>query len=54
MLRVATAGVNPRSLPSYVAFEQRMAQLGYREGQNFIFDFRHTQSTDAYEAAYRA
>jgi hypothetical protein len=35
MLRVGTANVQPRSAPQWVAFERRMAELGYLEGKNF-------------------
>src|SRR5437879_3082661 len=37
---VLGAGVNPRSAPFYVAFEQRLRELGYVEGQNLTIDFR--------------
>ena len=34
------AGGNPRSAPFYVAFEKRLAELGYVEGRNLTIDFR--------------
>ncbi len=37
---VLGAGVNPRSAPFYVAFEQRLRDLGYVEGQSITIDFR--------------
>jgi len=39
VLRVGNVGTLSRSMPWLVAFEQRMAELGYRDGQNFVFDF---------------
>ena len=39
LLRVGTVGVNPRSLPTWVAFEHRMSELGYQDGRNFVFDY---------------
>jgi putative ABC transport system substrate-binding protein len=39
MLRLGTVSVNPRSSPFYMAFEQRLAELGYEEGKNFAFEF---------------
>jgi len=36
---VLSAG-NPRSAPQWVAFEQRLRELGYLDGQGFILDFR--------------
>jgi putative ABC transport system substrate-binding protein len=53
MLRVGAASLTPRSSPFFVAFEQRMAELGYQEGKNFIFDFLRVASGDGYEAAHR-
>jgi putative tryptophan/tyrosine transport system substrate-binding protein len=32
---------NPRSAPQFVAFAQRLRELGYVEGQNFAFEFRN-------------
>src|SRR5262245_687580 len=52
-LRLGTVSVNPRSSPFYVAFEQRLAELGYQEGKNFLFDFVQIQSTDGYESGFR-
>ena len=53
MLRVGSVSANPRSNIATVAFEQQMAKLGYREGQNFIFDYVNVPSVDAYEAGFR-
>jgi hypothetical protein len=38
ILRVGLVGVQPRTTAIYVAFLQRMAELGYEEGKNFVFD----------------
>ena len=37
---VLGSGVNPRSAPFYAAFEQRLRDLGYVDGQNITIDFR--------------
>jgi ABC-type uncharacterized transport system substrate-binding protein len=43
-LRVGTASaINPRTTSFWVAFEHRMRELGYVEGQNFSFDFLDMQ-----------
>jgi len=34
------SAANPRTAPQWVAFEQRLRELGYVDGQNFSFDFR--------------
>jgi putative ABC transport system substrate-binding protein len=52
-LRVATANAQPRTAPQWAAFVQRMADLGYREGRNFTFDYVQVQDTAAWEDAYR-
>jgi putative ABC transport system substrate-binding protein len=41
---VLGAGVNPRSASFYVAFEQRLRELGYVEGQNITIDFRRSSA----------
>jgi putative ABC transport system substrate-binding protein len=53
MLRVGTANVQPRWAPQWVAFERRMAELGYLEGKNFTFDHIQIPSTEAWESSYR-
>ena len=52
-LRVAVVAVQPRSAPNWTIFVRRMAELGYVEGKNFIFDYVQAPSTDAFEAVYR-
>jgi putative ABC transport system substrate-binding protein len=37
--RVGIATIQPRAAPIYVAFDQRMRELGYIEGQNLVMDF---------------
>ena len=34
---------NPRSLPLWLAFEQRLRELGYVDGQNIAIDFRNAE-----------
>jgi putative ABC transport system substrate-binding protein len=53
MLRVGTANAQPRSAPQWIAFERRMAELGYLEGKNFTYDHVQIPSTNAWEATYR-
>jgi putative ABC transport system substrate-binding protein len=55
MLRLGAADFSPRSLPSFAAFERRMAELGYREGKNITFDYVQTAGPEksAYETGYR-
>jgi putative ABC transport system substrate-binding protein len=43
MLRVGTASPNPRAFTFRVAFDQRMRELGYIEGQNLVFEFIDTR-----------
>ena len=52
-LRVGFVGVQPRDTPIYVAFRKRMAELGYREGKYFTFEYIQTPSIDAYDASFR-
>jgi ABC-type uncharacterized transport system substrate-binding protein len=52
-LRVGTANVQPRTAPQWVAFVQRMAELGYKEGENFTYDAIQIPNADAWEASYR-
>jgi putative tryptophan/tyrosine transport system substrate-binding protein len=43
-LRVGTASaINPRTTSFWAAFERRMRELGYAEGENFYFDFLDMQ-----------
>jgi putative ABC transport system substrate-binding protein len=53
ILRVGTVAGNQKSSPQWVAFEQRMGELGYQEGQNFSFDFLQAANADEYVVGYR-
>jgi putative ABC transport system substrate-binding protein len=37
--RIGITGIQPRTSPIYAAFNQRLRELGYIEGQNLIVDF---------------
>src|ERR1700745_661264 len=39
MTRVGVVTIQPRTSPPYAAFDQRLHELGYVEGQNLIVDF---------------
>src|SRR3954449_3271763 len=52
-LRVATANVQSKTAPQWMAFARRMAELGYREGENLVFDFIQIPNADAWEAGFR-
>jgi putative ABC transport system substrate-binding protein len=53
MLRVGAASVQSRTAPIYVAFAKRMAELGYEEGTNFVFDIAQAANVQGYDAAFR-
>src|SRR6202142_3093371 len=53
MLRVGTASTQPKSSPLWKAFEQRMAELGYQEGNNYTFDYLNVARIEEYEPNYR-
>jgi putative tryptophan/tyrosine transport system substrate-binding protein len=46
MLRVGYSGILPHGAPHYLAFEKRMAELGYHEGRNFTFEYIQSPSFD--------
>jgi putative tryptophan/tyrosine transport system substrate-binding protein len=52
-LRVGAASVQSRSVPIYVAFVKRMAELGYEEGKNFTFEFVQAPNVAGYSAAFQ-
>lgn len=52
-LRIGTANLQPRSAPQWVAFQDRMAVLGYVEGKNFIYDHVQVPNQQAWVEAYR-
>jgi ABC-type uncharacterized transport system substrate-binding protein len=53
ILRVGLVGVQPRTTAIYVAFLQRMAELGYEEGKNFVFDYVQVPNIERYERGYQ-
>ena len=53
MLRVGTVSGTPQSSPQWLAFLQRMAELGYQEGKTFAFDFVPAANEEGYETGYR-
>jgi putative ABC transport system substrate-binding protein len=53
MLRVGVVSGQPRNSSFYQPFEQRMTELGYHDGKNFVFDFITVQNIDEYDPAYR-
>jgi putative tryptophan/tyrosine transport system substrate-binding protein len=53
MLRVGTASPLPRTVPFWVAFEQKLAALGYQEGKNVTFDYVQTSGFEGSDPGYR-
>jgi len=53
MLRVGAVSGQLRNSAFWQPFVLRMAELGYQEGKNFIFDLITASSFDGYEAGYR-
>jgi putative ABC transport system substrate-binding protein len=53
MLRVGLVSAQPRSGQNNAALERRLAELGYQDGRNLIFDFVQAASLDQWEAAFR-
>jgi putative tryptophan/tyrosine transport system substrate-binding protein len=43
-LGILGSGTNPRTAPFYVAFEHRLRELGYIDGQSIVIDFRLPRS----------
>jgi ABC-type uncharacterized transport system substrate-binding protein len=52
-LRVGLVGVQPRTTAVYVAFLQRMTELGYEEGKNFILEYVQVPNIEGYERGYQ-
>src|SRR5262249_53389129 len=52
VLRVGTSNALLRSRPQWQALEDRMAELGYREGTNYVMDY--VQIPRVAEAEYKA
>jgi putative tryptophan/tyrosine transport system substrate-binding protein len=53
MLRVGVVSGQPRNSSFWQPFKQRMTELGYHDGKNFVFDFITVQNIDEYDPAYR-
>jgi putative ABC transport system substrate-binding protein len=53
LLRVGFSGMLPRDSPHYAAFEKRMAELGYQQGRNFIYEYIQAPSIEGYQLTYR-
>jgi putative ABC transport system substrate-binding protein len=53
MLRVGALSAQPRAAPIWLAFERRMAELGYKHGTNFALEFVQVDSMGDYERGYR-
>jgi putative tryptophan/tyrosine transport system substrate-binding protein len=53
MPRVGLVSVQSRSAPNIAAFEKRLAELGYQDGKDFIFDFVQVASLEAWETAFQ-
>jgi putative ABC transport system substrate-binding protein len=53
MVRVGALSAQPRAAPIWLAFERRMAELGYNNGTNFAFEFVQVDSLGDYERGYR-
>jgi putative ABC transport system substrate-binding protein len=46
MLRVGMVGAQPKSATIYQAFLQRLAELGYEQGKNLVFEFIQVTNTN--------
>src|SRR4030081_1204543 len=53
MLRVGYSGILPRGAPHYLAFEKRMAELGYQQGRNFTFEYLQAPSIEGSDLTSR-
>ena len=53
MLRIGTVSAQPRSSPLWMAFERRMAELGYAQGENFALEIVPAASPERFERGYR-
>jgi putative ABC transport system substrate-binding protein len=51
-LRVGAVSGQPRSASLWVAFEDRMAELGHLDGKNFAFDHVQVSSIEGFESGY--
>ena len=53
MVRIGALSGQPRSSILWTSFVARMGQLGYREGENFLFDLVVANSTEDYRRGYK-
>jgi putative ABC transport system substrate-binding protein len=53
MLRIGTVSAQPKSAPLWMAFERRMAELGYAQGENFTLEIVPAASLEGFERGYR-
>lgn len=53
ILRVGSVALTPLVSPTRTAFLKRMAELGYEQGKNFIFEFVQVKGLADFEAAYK-
>jgi ABC-type uncharacterized transport system substrate-binding protein len=53
ILRVGTVAGAQRSAPRWVAFEERLVELSYRQGSNLAFEFVEASSIEEFEVGYR-
>jgi putative ABC transport system substrate-binding protein len=53
ILRIGTASTQPRTVPFWRAFDQRMTELGYQEGKNYTLEYLAVPDIDGYEVGYR-
>src|SRR5262249_23673889 len=53
MPRVGLVSAQSRSAPNNAAFEKRLAELGYQDGKDFIFDFVQVASLEGWETAFQ-
>jgi putative ABC transport system substrate-binding protein len=53
MLRVGAVSGQPKNSPFWQPFVQRMVELGYEEGKNFVFNLITASNFDGFEAGYR-
>jgi putative ABC transport system substrate-binding protein len=51
VLRIGTVSTLPRERPTLRAFEERLRELGYTEGENFAFDYTIERNFDRYGLA---
>ena len=53
VLRVGAVSGQPRNSPFWQPFVQRMLELGYEEGKNFVFELIAAENIDGYVSGYR-